>query len=163
MPPSATTVPTPVGVKNAPIPLAPGAQSFGEGALRGQFDEEFTGQELSAEFLVLTDVGGDDAGDAVIVEQQSQAGAVYAAVVGHDGEVVAPPPGRRRSRIQGMPDKPNPPTPTEAPSTTSATASAALATTLFTTELLTRVGISLQSGPRTRRSGGGDATVNGKV
>jgi hypothetical protein len=42
IPPSATWVPTPVIVKNAGMPLPPGAHPLGQGALRGELDLELT-------------------------------------------------------------------------------------------------------------------------
>ncbi len=64
------------------------AQPLGERALRGQLDGELTGEVLPAELLVLPDVGRDDPGDPAGLEQQAEPGAVDAAVVGHDGQVV---------------------------------------------------------------------------
>ncbi|KND33255.1 hypothetical protein IQ64_40375, partial [Streptomyces stelliscabiei] len=61
---------------------AAGAQPFGEGALRGEFHFQFTGEVLAGELLVLADVGAGHSDDAAGRQQDAEALAVHAAVVG---------------------------------------------------------------------------------
>ena len=65
-----------------------GPHPLGQGALRGELDGQLTGEVLPAELLVLADVRRDDPGDPPRLEQQAEARAVDAAVVGDDREVV---------------------------------------------------------------------------
>ena len=61
--PSATRVPTPVGVKKPPMPAPARADALGEGALRHQLDLDLRSEELPLELLVLAHVGGDHLAD----------------------------------------------------------------------------------------------------
>lgn len=71
------------------------AQAFGEGALRSQFPLQLPAEVLAGELLVLADVGAGDPGDAAGGEQDAQATAVDAAVVGDDLQAL------RALRVQG--------------------------------------------------------------
>lgn len=62
----------------------PGAHSFGQCALRGEFHLQFPGKVLPGEFGVLSDVGTDGASDAPSRQQHAKAGSVGATVVADD-------------------------------------------------------------------------------
>jgi hypothetical protein len=66
------------------------AEPLGQRALRGQLDRQLAVQVLAGELLVLPDVRRDDAADPPLLEQEAEAGAVDAAVVGDHGQVVGP-------------------------------------------------------------------------
>ena len=61
---------------------AAGAQLLGQRALRREFELELAGQVLALELLVLADVAGDHLLDLARLEQQAEAEAVDAGVVG---------------------------------------------------------------------------------
>ncbi|MCY1223887.1 hypothetical protein D9M72_360270 [compost metagenome] len=67
---------------------AAGAEAFGEGALRGELHLQLAGKVLLGKELVLAHVGGDDFADLSGFDQDAQALAVHAHVVGHHGEVL---------------------------------------------------------------------------
>ena len=69
------------------------AQALGQRALRIEFEFQFAGQVLALEFLVLADVGRNHLADLARGQQQAEAEAVDAGVVGDDGQVL-----RRRNR-----------------------------------------------------------------
>lgn len=63
------------------------ADAFGEGALRVEFEFEFTREVLAFKFSVFSDVAGDHFFDLPGLEKESEAEIVNAAVVANDGEV----------------------------------------------------------------------------
>src|SRR5699024_12690347 len=65
-----------------------GAPLLGQRSLRGEFDLELTGKVLASEFLVLTDIGGDDPPKSTVGEQNAQAAAVDTGVVRDHFEVL---------------------------------------------------------------------------
>ena len=69
---------------------AAGADALGQRALRVEFDLQFAGEVLLREQLVLADVGRDHLLDLLGLQQQAEARAVDAGVVGDDGEVLHP-------------------------------------------------------------------------
>src|SRR5262249_43232905 len=64
-----------------------GADALGQRALRVEFDLQFAGEILLGEQFVFADVGRDHLFDLAALEQQSEASAVHAGIVRHDGEV----------------------------------------------------------------------------
>ncbi|MNT18099.1 hypothetical protein D3C72_1532810 [compost metagenome] len=60
---------------------AAGAQFFGQGALRREFQFQFAGQVLAREFLVFTHVGGNHFLDLARGQELAQAEAVHARVI----------------------------------------------------------------------------------
>ena len=66
---------------------AAGADALGERALRVELDLQFAGEILLRERLVLSDVGRDHLLDLAAVEQDAEADAVDAGIVGHDREI----------------------------------------------------------------------------
>ena len=69
---------------------AAGANALGERALRIEFDLQFAGEILLGESLVLADIGRDHLPDLPGFEQDAEADAVDAGIVGDDGEVFHP-------------------------------------------------------------------------
>ena len=118
---------------------AAGAQLLGERALRRQLELELAGEELPLELLVLADVRRGHLADALGVQQDAETPVVDAAVVADDAEVAScPARAAPRSGRSGLPERPNPPTASDAPSGMSATASAADPTVLSITSSLLR-------------------------
>ncbi len=66
---------------------AAGADALGQRALRVELDLELAGEKLLHEGFVLADIGRDHFLDLPGVEQDAEAGAVDAAIVGDDGQV----------------------------------------------------------------------------
>ena len=62
----------------------PGAHSFGQCALRGEFHLQFPGKVLPGEFGVLSDIGADGASDAPSRQQHAEARSIGATVVADD-------------------------------------------------------------------------------
>jgi IclR family transcriptional regulator, pca regulon regulatory protein len=62
----------------------PGAHSFGQCALRGEFHLQFPGEVLPGEFGVLSDIGADGASDAPSRQQHAEARSIGATVVADD-------------------------------------------------------------------------------
>ena len=62
---------------------AAGADALGQRALRVELDLELAGEKLLREQLVLADIGRDHLLDLARLEQQAEAGAVDAGIVGH--------------------------------------------------------------------------------
>ena len=67
---------------------AAGADALGQRALRIEFDLQLAGEILLRERLVLADIGRDHLLDLPGLEQQAEADAVDAGIVGDDGEVL---------------------------------------------------------------------------
>ena len=67
---------------------AAGADALGERALRVELDLELAGEVLLREELVLADIGRDHLLDLPRLEQEAEAGAVDAGIVGNDGQVL---------------------------------------------------------------------------
>ncbi len=67
---------------------AAGADALGQRALRVEFDLQLVREILLRERLVLADIGRDHLLDLPGVEQQAEADAVDARIVGHDGQVL---------------------------------------------------------------------------
>ena len=67
---------------------AAGAHSFGQRALRIQFDFEFTTQRLLLEKFVFADVAGDHLAHLARLEQQPDAEIGQARIIGDDGEIL---------------------------------------------------------------------------
>ena len=107
------------------MPAAAGAQPLGERALRAQLQLELAAEVLAGELAVLADVGADRAADAAGCEQQPEPAAVDAAVVRHRLEAAGALLSSASIRLCGIPQRPKPPTASDAPSGMSATASAA--------------------------------------
>ena len=63
------------------------ADALGQGALRSEFELEFTGQKLLREELVLANIGRDHLPDLARLEQDAEADAVDARIVGNDRQV----------------------------------------------------------------------------
>ena len=64
-----------------------GAHPLRHGALRTEFEFQLAGEVLPLEFLVLADIGGNHFADLARNEQQPQAGAIDARIVGDHGEI----------------------------------------------------------------------------
>ena len=123
MPPSATSVPTPVGRVEGGDAGAAGAQPLGQRALRGQLDLQLAGEVQPGQLLVAADERADRPADPAGVEQHPERLVVDPAVVGDRGEARAPCSSRASMSAIGTPQSPNPPTARVAPSGMSATAS----------------------------------------
>ena len=67
---------------------AAGADALGERALRVEFDLELAGEDMLREHLVLADIGRDHLLDLPGLEQQAEAAAVDARIVGDDGQIL---------------------------------------------------------------------------
>ena len=67
---------------------AAGAQALGQRALRVELELQFAGQVLALEFLVLADVGRNHLADLPRRQQQAEAEAVDAGVVGDHGQAL---------------------------------------------------------------------------
>ena len=80
---------------------APGAEPFGEGALRDELDLEVAGEILLGEALVLAHVGGQHLADLAGVDEHTEALAVDAHVVGDDGQVPDPGVADRVDQVDG--------------------------------------------------------------
>ena len=64
-----------------------GAQLFGQGSLRGQFQLKFAGQELALKLLVLSDVRRGHLSDATRGKKHPQPPVIHSTVVAHDAEL----------------------------------------------------------------------------
>src|SRR5690606_36241322 len=73
------------GDAGAPCPAA-----LGQRALRIEFEFELAGEILAGEFLVLPDIGTDHLPDLPGLQQQAEAPAVDAGIVGDDGKILRP-------------------------------------------------------------------------
>ena len=92
------------------MPGAAGAQPLGQRALRSQLHLEIAGQVLPRELLVHAEVAADRPPDALLLQQQAQAGAVNAELFDTISSSSAPWFSERVMRIHGIPANPKPPT-----------------------------------------------------
>ena len=67
---------------------AAGADALGQRALRREFELQLAGQILLLEELVLADIGRDHLPDLAGLEQNAEAEAVDAGIVGDDGQIL---------------------------------------------------------------------------
>jgi hypothetical protein len=68
-----------------------------------------TGEVLLGKQLVLADVRTDHLSDLSGLQQQAEADAVHAGIVGNEDESRAPESRMASIRVSGMPHRPNPP------------------------------------------------------
>ncbi len=80
---------------------AAGAHLLGQGALGGQDHLDLVVEHLLLEEGVLADVGGMDRADLLVLQQQAQAEAVHAAVVGPHRQVLDPATLDLRDQVLG--------------------------------------------------------------
>jgi hypothetical protein len=92
------------------------AQLLGERALRGELEFELTGEELTLELLVLADVGGRHLADALRVQSTPRPQSSTPQLLLTMDRSVVPCARSASMRAMGLPDSPNPPTASEAPS-----------------------------------------------
>ncbi|CAH0326431.1 hypothetical protein SRABI128_05331 [Microbacterium sp. Bi128] len=85
---------------------AAGAQPLSKGALRGELHLQLAGEVLLGEELVFPNVGRDDLTDLAAFDQDPEALAVHAHVVGDDSQVLHPGVPHRLDQVSGDPAEP---------------------------------------------------------